>query len=136
MLFPCSLSVVYFTFRPQLLFLVEFLGAFLSPDIIYHCWSLDLLNSQWCFVLNQDLAPAQTPLPVFPSLVQTRSTGYAGLPITVTWVMHSDLGAHAFLLTELSYCPNSTSRTSQDSGYTVFIGSDFRKWSQGIELSS
>lgn len=61
---------------------MEFLGAFLSPDIIYHYWSLDLLNSQRCFVLNQDLALAQTPLPVFPSLVQTRSTGYAGLP---TW---------------------------------------------------
>lgn len=121
MLFPCSLNVVSFTFRSRLLFSVEFLGGFLSPDLIYHYWSLDLLNSQRCFVLNQDLALAQTPLPVFRHWSRHAPQDMLDSPSLLPGVMHSDLGAHAFLLAGLSYCSNSTSRTSQDYGYTVFI---------------
>lgn len=123
-------------FRPRLLFSVHFLGAFLSPDIIYHYWSLDLLNSRWCFVLNQDLALAQTPLFLFSRHWSRRAPqDMLDSPSLLPGVMHSDLGAHAFLLAGLSYCPNSTWRTSQDYGYTVSIGPHLW-WSQGIERGS
>lgn len=59
--------MVCFRFRPQLLLPLALLGASLVSDLIHLYWSLDLLNSQSCFVLNQVHVLAQTPLPVYLS---------------------------------------------------------------------